>query len=103
MSYRILSVTLLAAFVSAVFTSTGSAQLASAGSARSSHPPGAEDVAFAQRTSDLLLNTLFAALTQEFDETTADNVEEGKLGGCADAESAHSIAIRRCDLHVTHG
>ena len=36
-------------------------------------------IAFAQRTSDLLLNTLFAALVQEFDETTPDNVEEGKL------------------------
>src|SRR5262245_22857380 len=36
-------------------------------------------VAFAQRTSDLLLATLFAALTQEFDETTPQNVEEGKV------------------------
>ena len=41
-------------------------------------PPTSEQVAFAQRTSDLLLATLFAALTQEFDETTVDNVEEGK-------------------------
>lgn len=41
-------------------------------------PPSSEQVAFAQRTSDLLLATLFAALTQEFDETTVDNVEEGK-------------------------
>src|SRR5262245_61518854 len=41
-------------------------------------PPSDEQVAFAQRTSDLLLATLFAALTQEFDETTPDNVEEGK-------------------------
>jgi hypothetical protein len=41
-------------------------------------PPSSEEVAFAQRTSDLLLATLFAALTQEFDETTIDNVEEGK-------------------------
>jgi len=78
MRYRILSVTLLAAFVSAVFTSTGSAQLANAGSSRGSRPPDADAVAFAQRTSDLLLATLFAALTQEFDETRADNVEEGK-------------------------
>jgi hypothetical protein len=78
MRYRILIVTLLAAFVSAVFTSTGSAQLTSAASARSSHPPDQDEVGFAQRTSDLLLATLFAALTQEFDETTPDNVEEGK-------------------------
>jgi hypothetical protein len=41
-------------------------------------PPTEGQIAFAQRTSDLLLNTLFAALTQEFDETTPDNVEEGK-------------------------
>lgn len=41
-------------------------------------PPSGEQVAFAERTSDLLLATLFAALTQEFDETTVDNVEEGK-------------------------
>ena len=41
--------------------------------------PSREAVAFAQRTSDLLLATLFAALTQEFDETTPQNVEEGKL------------------------
>jgi hypothetical protein len=40
--------------------------------------PSREQVAFAQRTSDLMLATLFAALTQEFDETTVDNVEEGK-------------------------
>ena len=32
----------------------------------------------AQKTSDLMLNTLFAALTQEFAETTADNVELGQ-------------------------
>lgn len=41
--------------------------------------PTDEEIAFAQRTSDLLLATLFAALTQEFDETTPENVEEGKL------------------------
>ena len=78
MRYRILSVTLLAAFASALFSSTMSAQFPSAGAARTSHRPSQEDIAFAQRTSDLLLATLFAALTQEFDETTPDNVEEGK-------------------------
>lgn len=41
--------------------------------------PSAEAVAFAQRTSDLLLATLLAALTQEFDETTPENAEEGKV------------------------
>jgi hypothetical protein len=40
--------------------------------------PSDEQVAFAQRTSNLLLATLFAALTQEFNETTPNNVEEGK-------------------------
>lgn len=40
-------------------------------------PPSAAAVDFAVRTSDLLLATLFAALTQEFDETTPDNVQEG--------------------------
>lgn len=36
-------------------------------------------IAFAQRTSDLLLATLLAALTQEFNETTPQNVEEGNV------------------------
>ncbi len=34
-------------------------------------PPPTQQIAIAQQTSDLMLNTLFAALTQEFDETTA--------------------------------
>lgn len=42
------------------------------------YPPPTEQVAIAKETSDLMLNTLFAALTQEFDETTVDNVEQGK-------------------------
>ncbi|HYX16358.1 MAG TPA: hypothetical protein VE944_18710 [Nostoc sp.] len=41
-------------------------------------PPPTGQVAIAQQTSDLMLNTLFAALTQEFNETTRDNVEQGK-------------------------
>ena len=40
-------------------------------------PPPAAAVEFAERTSNLMLATLFAALTQEFDETTAANVAEG--------------------------
>lgn len=44
----------------------------------SNNPPASQQIAFAQQTSDLMLNTLFAALTQEFDETTVDNVEQGK-------------------------
>ena len=49
-----------------------------AGFGRTDNSPSNEDVAFAQRTSDLLLNELLAALFQEFNETTPDNVEEGK-------------------------
>jgi hypothetical protein len=52
-----------------------------AGNSVSDHqgdPPSSEQVAFAQRTSDLLLNELLAALFQEFNETTPHNVEEGK-------------------------
>jgi hypothetical protein len=49
-----------------------------AGSPPSNDPPSSEEVAFAQRTGDLLHNELFAALIQEFNETTPDNVEEGK-------------------------
>src|SRR5262245_28870034 len=41
-------------------------------------PPSDDEVESAQKTSDLMLATLFAALTQEFDETEASNVEEGK-------------------------
>lgn len=40
--------------------------------------PSAEAVTFAQTTSDLMLNELKAALFQEFNETTPDNVEHGK-------------------------
>src|SRR5262245_65901327 len=40
--------------------------------------PSSESIAFAQRTSDLMLNELLAALFQEFNETTTNNVEEGK-------------------------
>ncbi len=46
--------------------------------ARGDNPPTPEQVQFAQRTSDLMLATLFAALLQEFAETTPANVEEGK-------------------------
>lgn len=48
------------------------------GFGRASHSPSTEQVAFAQRTSDLLLNEVLAALFKEFDETTPENVEEGK-------------------------
>jgi len=44
----------------------------------SNDSPSSESIAFAQRTSDLMLNELLAALFKEFDETTPSNVEEGK-------------------------
>lgn len=45
---------------------------------RADAPPTQQQIEFAQRSSDLMLNTLFAALLQEFAETTPANVEEGK-------------------------
>src|SRR5580765_85163 len=48
------------------------------GFGRADNTPSNEEVAFAQRTSDLLLNELLAALFKEFDETTPNNVNEGK-------------------------
>src|SRR5262245_1803213 len=41
-------------------------------------PPSSEQITFAQRVSDFMLNELFAALLKEFSETTPANVEEGK-------------------------
>ncbi len=48
------------------------------GFARTDNPPSDEDIDFAVRTSDLMLNELVAALFKEFDETTPQNVGEGK-------------------------
>ena len=49
-------------------------------SAKASHDeaPSPRQIAFAQEVSDLMLNELVAALFQEFDETTPQNVEHGK-------------------------
>lgn len=41
--------------------------------------PSDEAIEFSRRTSDLMANTVFAALIQEIDETTPDNVGEGSL------------------------
>ena len=49
-----------------------------AGSGRVDNSPSNEAIAFAQRVSDLMLNELTSALFTEFNETTAENVEEGK-------------------------
>src|SRR5215468_7474789 len=48
------------------------------GIGRADDSPSDESVAFAKKTSDLLLNELLAALFQEFNETTPENVEHGK-------------------------
>jgi hypothetical protein len=45
---------------------------------RADAPPTQQQIEFAQRSSNLMLATLVAALLQEFAETTPDNVEEGK-------------------------
>jgi len=45
---------------------------------RADAPPTQQQVEFAQRSSDLMLATIVAALLQEFAETTPANVEEGK-------------------------
>src|SRR5262245_10239779 len=46
--------------------------------AHADSPPNQQQIEFAQSTSNLMLATLFAALLQEFAETTLANVEEGK-------------------------
>jgi hypothetical protein len=45
---------------------------------RADSPPDQQQVQFAQRAADLMQATLFAALLQEFAETTLENVEEGR-------------------------
>ena len=42
-------------------------------------PPTEQEKEFAVQTADLLQNEVFAALLQEFGETTPENVEQGKL------------------------
>ena len=49
-----------------------------AGFGRTDDPPSNEEKASAMATSDLMHNELFAALITEFNETTPENVAEGK-------------------------
>ena len=72
MRYMILVVVLAVMLAVGAFSRAGLAQ-------GSKQRPSDQAIAFAQRTSDLLLATLLAALTQEFNETTPQNVEEGKV------------------------
>lgn len=53
-------------------------QLSFTTAARADSPPTPQQIQFAAQTSDLMLATLFAALLQEFAETTPANVEQGK-------------------------
>ena len=59
--------------------------------AGSRRPPAAEDVEFAERTANLLLNQMIAALLQVFSETDTDNVAEG----------SHSISLLFDDKTTT--
>lgn len=52
--------------------------VAGAGLASADNFPSSEQRAAAEKTAQLLHNELFAALIQEFNETTPENVEEGK-------------------------
>lgn len=66
--------TLCGALVVALLTGLG----ITASAHDADNAPSTEQVESAQKTSDLMLATLFAALTQELDETTVDNAEIGK-------------------------
>ena len=43
------------------------------------HPPTEKQITFAKEVYDLMFNELRVALFQEFDETTPDNVKQGKV------------------------
>jgi hypothetical protein len=47
--------------------------------ANHNHPPSQAEIDFAVETSDLMTNTVVAALVQEIGETTPDNVAQGNL------------------------
>jgi hypothetical protein len=76
---------LVAAFIAASGFAASSAYTArTAGSTSAASPvhdndsPTSDEVEFARQTSDLLVNELVAALFKEFDETTPQNVGQGK-------------------------
>ena len=71
MTNRILVIGLVVWLTASVSVISGSAQ-------GNNRPPSNAAITFATQTADLLQATLFAALLQEFDETTPDNVEQGK-------------------------
>jgi hypothetical protein len=59
-------------------------------SALAAQPPTAAEVTFAKETAGRLQSELFAALLQEFRETTPDNVEQGKLAISLIFEDCHT-------------
>ena len=66
---------LVAVFISGCFAVLGLAAIAYA---RDDETPSRRQIAFAQDVSDLLVNEVVAALFQEFNETTPQNVEHGE-------------------------
>jgi hypothetical protein len=64
--------------ITAILVLSVVASLAAVSYAWTDTPPPAADVQFAQKVSDLFVAEVFAALLQEFSETTPDNVEHGK-------------------------
>jgi hypothetical protein len=63
--------------VAALFVLFAAAGLVAFGRAHQ-EPPTEQEKEFAAQTADLLQNEVFAALLQEFGETTPENVEQGK-------------------------
>ena len=64
-----------------LLTAVGVVGFGRSGNSAANHdgdPPSPAEEGFAQDTSELLHNELIAALFQEFNETTAENVEQGK-------------------------
>jgi hypothetical protein len=57
----------------------GTCALAVAQASHSNHSPTAAQIDFARETSDLMTNTVIAALLQEINETTPANVAQGNL------------------------
>ena len=64
------------AVITACITALGLAAIAYASD--DDNPPSSRQVTFAQDVSNLMVNELVAALFQEFNETTPQNVEHGK-------------------------
>ena len=63
---------------SLVITGCLACGLAAVAYAHDDEAPSKRQIAFAEEVSDLMVNELVAALFQEFNETTPENVEHGK-------------------------